>query len=164
MIYNVNFSTGKLEAINASDKNNLPIGTVLHLNGYSNPDSVIVHNFGINEQFVSYGAKYQTVSLEDFHYGQQDALTLMWLKDKKEFTDHLITLEELKAGFNCTIVINRDRFPAITNDEAKSLLDAFLSFPEHYTNQNGEYLGGGFQYLRPVSGDPTDCGKFQVFF
>ena len=105
MIYNVNFATGKLEAIDATDKNDLPVGTVLHLNGYNNPDSVIVHNFGINHGFSgaeAYGAKYQTVSLEDFHYGQQDAHTLMWLRDKTSgkiqtyITEKVLTSEEVR--------------------------------------------------------------------
>jgi len=102
MIYNVNFASGKLEAIDCSDKNNLPIGTVLHLNGYSNPDSVIVKNFGINPSWPSHGAKYQTVSLEDFHYSQQEASGLMWLKDKTSgkiqtyITEKILTAEEVR--------------------------------------------------------------------
>jgi len=84
-----------------SDKNNLPVGTILHLNGYNNPDYVIVGNMGTDTQY-GYGTRYQTVSLEDFHYGQQDALTLAWLRDKKDgriqtyITERVLTAEEVR--------------------------------------------------------------------
>jgi len=43
MKYNINFETGKLEPIKTSDKDNLPVGTVLQLNGYSNPRKELGH-------------------------------------------------------------------------------------------------------------------------
>ena len=102
MIYKMNFGSGRLEPIDCSDKNNLPVGTVLHMNGYSNPDYVIIRNFGINEQWPSYGAKYQTISLDGFEYGQTDSHSLMWLKDKTSgmiqtyITDKVLTAEQIR--------------------------------------------------------------------
>lgn len=103
MLYRMNFGAGKLEPIDEStgDKNNLLVGTVLHMNGYNNPDYVIVHNFGIDERFPSYGAKYQTIGLEDFNYGGHDAHSLMWLRDKTSgmiqtyITEKVLTSQEV---------------------------------------------------------------------
>lgn len=63
-------------------KNTLERGRVLHMNGYNDPDFVIVANLGINPKFVSYGAKYLTVDVDTMAYSQHDAYSLKWLRDK----------------------------------------------------------------------------------
>jgi hypothetical protein len=103
MPYNVNFKTGKLEAINETngDKNNLEVGRVLHLNGYNDPDFIITANRGIDPKWTSYGAMYDTVSLLTGEMSRHQAYTLAWLKDKKDgriqtyITDRIMDREEM---------------------------------------------------------------------
>jgi len=101
-MYNINFATGKMDPINVSDKNDLPIGTILHLKGYSDPDYVIVENFGVDPRFSSHGTTYQTINIHDFTYSRHAAHTLMWLKDKTSgmiqmyITDKVLSPEEIQ--------------------------------------------------------------------
>lgn len=82
--------------VNADDKkNSLPIGTVLHQNGYNNAKSVIVKNLGINKDFKSYGAKYRTVHLENFTFGQTDAQSIDHIDDKKDNRIHTYYTDEI---------------------------------------------------------------------
>ena len=84
-------------------KNELPIGTILQLNGYANPRYVIVKNLGIHEKFVSHGARYLTVKLEDFSFAQHDAFSMDHIADKKDnrihmyFTDEVLSPDEILA-------------------------------------------------------------------
>ncbi len=86
MIYNINFGTGKLEAIDETDgdKNHLEIGRILHLNGYNNPDYVITENLGIDPRWKDQGASYDSISLSTGESNRHQAYTLKWLKDKKD--------------------------------------------------------------------------------
>jgi hypothetical protein len=103
MLYNVNFKTGKLEAINETDgdKNNLEVGRVLHLNGYNDPDYVIVKNRGVDPKWTSYGAMYDIVNLDTGADERQQAYTLKWLKEKKDgriqvyITDKVMDQQEM---------------------------------------------------------------------
>ena len=104
MIYKIG-KTG-LEQIDVPDnhkKNELPIGTILQLNGYDNPKSVIVKNLGIDERFQGYGSRYVTVKLEDFSFGQQEAFTMDHIADKKDnriqmyFTDEVMPADGVLA-------------------------------------------------------------------
>jgi hypothetical protein len=67
-----------------SAKNNLPMGTVLMMNGYGSNGEVIIENKGINERFAYYGTTYKTIELEKFTERQVSAHELNWLKDKKD--------------------------------------------------------------------------------
>jgi hypothetical protein len=82
MIYNINFSTGKLEAIDATDKNDLPVGTVLHMHGYNEPEYVIVEKVGIDTKYGT-GAKYRTLNIDELNYGQHEASSLTWESEKR---------------------------------------------------------------------------------
>lgn len=84
MLYNINFGSGKLEPIDETtgDKNNLPVGTVLHLNGYDCPDYVITHNCGVDPKCPSYGASYDCVNLATGTDDRKQAYNLEWLKNK----------------------------------------------------------------------------------
>jgi hypothetical protein len=101
MVYNINFATGKLEAIDCSDKNNLPVGTVLHMHGYNEPEYVIVEKVGIDTKYGT-GAKYRTLNIDDLIYSQKEASGLMWLKDKKSdmiqtyITERVLTVEQVR--------------------------------------------------------------------
>ena len=103
-LYSINFGSGKLVPIDTSDKNNLPIGTVLQLNGYDNPEYVIIGNLGINARFPGYGAMYATVSLDTGAHSQKEASSLKWLKDKTSdmiqtyITDRVLSSDEV-AGW-----------------------------------------------------------------
>ena len=103
MIYNINFGTGNLEQIKVDNKNDLAIGTVLHLNGYSDPDYVIVKNMGVSDRFEAYGAKYLCVKIDDLGQAQKSAYELRFLSEKKDnriqtyITDEVKTADEVKA-------------------------------------------------------------------
>lgn len=95
-----------LESMDVSDndkRNNLPIGTVLELNGYSNPKYVIVKNLGIPDKCPGYGSRYITVKLEDMGISRHDAYTIEALKDKKDnriqmyYTDRVLSADEVKS-------------------------------------------------------------------
>ena len=100
MIYNMNLETGKLEAIDCSDKNNLPVGTVLHMHGYNEPEFVIVEKVGIDTKW-GYGAKYRTINIDDLNYGQHEASNLSWESEKKleihtAITERVLTADEVR--------------------------------------------------------------------
>lgn len=85
-------------------KNILPVGTVLQLQGYSCPKYVIVENLGISERFVSSGATYLSVNLNNYTTTQHEAVTLRYLSEKKDgriqvyITDEVLSADEtLKA-------------------------------------------------------------------
>jgi len=97
--YNINFGKGKLEAIEVDSKNNLPIGTVLHLYGYDEPEFVIVKNLGVHEKFKNYGARYQTVRIDTYTQRTHDAMSLSWPEDGRkgihtEITSRVLSKEE----------------------------------------------------------------------
>lgn len=81
-------------------KNALPIGTVLHLNGYSDPDYVIVKNLGVEEDH-GYGVRYQTVSLETGRFAQHEAFGLAYLSEKQDNRIQLYITEEVKTPEEC---------------------------------------------------------------
>ena len=76
-------------------KNDLPIGTILQLNGYCNPKYVVVKNQGINEKFISCGARYLTVKLDDFSFSQQDAFSMDHIDTKKDGRIHMYYTSEI---------------------------------------------------------------------
>lgn len=83
-LYEMNFKTGRLEPIETESKNNLPIGTVLQLEGYDCPKYVIFKNLGTSESFSCYGSRYQVINIETLDFSQKEASSLMFLKDKKD--------------------------------------------------------------------------------
>lgn len=84
-------------------KNELPIGTILQLNGYDNPKYVIIEKLGIDKRFHGYGALYVTVKLKDFSFGKQEAFAMDHIADKKDnrihmyFTDEVLAPDEVLA-------------------------------------------------------------------
>jgi len=77
-------------------KNSLPIGAVLHLNGYNDPDYVIVKNLGIDEKF-GHGARYQTVNLLDGTFSLKDAFSLQYLEEKQDNRIQTYITKEVKT-------------------------------------------------------------------
>lgn len=74
----------QIDVPNNHEKNQLPVGTILQLNGYSNPRYVIVENLGISEKFSSHGARYVTVKLDDFSFSQHDAFSMNHIDEKQD--------------------------------------------------------------------------------
>jgi hypothetical protein len=100
MIYNINFGTGKLEAIDASDKNNLEVGRILHMHGYNEPDYVITANRGIDPQWKSFGAIYDCINLSTGGSVREQAYTLSWEKEQRKgihvaITEKIMEKEEM---------------------------------------------------------------------
>src|SRR5208337_4877802 len=94
MIYQINYSGRRLEPINAEDKNNLAIGTILKLNGYDNPRFVITDKLGISERFSMHGMRYIIVNLETMVQGVKDAYELKWISEKKDDRIQTYILDE----------------------------------------------------------------------
>lgn len=92
-----------MEVSECDKKNNLLVGTVLRLNGYTNPKYVIVKNLGFPEGCPGYGARYITVKLEDNTLSRQDAYTMKYIADKKDnriqmyITDEVMHTDEVLA-------------------------------------------------------------------
>ena len=76
-------------------KNNLPIGTILQLEGYSCSRYVIVKNRGISENFASHGAMYATVNLNDHSFMMQEAMTMDHISTKKDSRIHMYFTDEV---------------------------------------------------------------------
>lgn len=75
MIYRI--GTNRLAPVDCSKTSNLPIGTVLKLEGYSNPEYVIVGQID-----TSYGVIYETVNPETLAFSRHKAYCLKWIEDK----------------------------------------------------------------------------------
>jgi hypothetical protein len=100
MLYNINFSTGKLEAkpIPTNEKNTLPVGTILHLHGYNEPDFVIVANLGLDPKYNYYGARYQCVNMDTFEECQKDVHGLYYASEQTRGIHIEITDRAIPAG------------------------------------------------------------------
>ena len=103
MIYE--FDNGKMKRIDIPEnhiKNNLPIGTILQLNGYDYPKYVIVKNLGIDEKFSSYGARYLAVNLKTLEQRYFNACFLKFIDEKRDNRIQTYILKEklsLKEAF-----------------------------------------------------------------
>lgn len=92
---------GGLVPLSAEEKNHLERGRVLRLNGYDNPEFVIVANLGINATFPDYGATYRTIDIDTLAVGQRDAYSLKWWRDNIDnriqiyITDRVMSESEL---------------------------------------------------------------------
>jgi len=82
MLYNINFTSGRLEPIETENKNNLPIGQILQLNGYDNPQYVITENLGISKTFPSHGSSYRVINLDTLIPAQKNAYELLFIEEK----------------------------------------------------------------------------------
>jgi len=91
------FEDGKVMVpMTPEGKNDLPIGTRLRLNGYDNPEFVIVKNQGISKRFPGYGAKYLSVNLETRKLTYHEAFSLKWLHEKKNDRIQTYILPDLR--------------------------------------------------------------------
>ena len=85
------------------DKNNLEIGTVLCLNGYNDPEYVIIENLGINNKYSFYGAKYKCVNMDNLTFAIYSAYQLKYLSEKKDnriqvyITDETISINDISS-------------------------------------------------------------------
>lgn len=79
-----NGSMQRIDVPHNASKNSLPIGTVLHLNGYDDPDFVVVENEGINDRFPSYGTRYLCVNIRTKTFQKHDAVSLRWESEKRD--------------------------------------------------------------------------------
>src|SRR3990167_1511621 len=79
-------------------KNNLTVGTVLQLNGYSNPRYVVVRNLGINERFSGYGAMYECVDLSDYSTTRQEGALLKYLSEKQDNRIQMYITDDVLSG------------------------------------------------------------------
>ena len=82
-------------------KNDLPIGTILQLQGYSCPSYVVVKKGGVDEKYPHYGARYTAVNLTDFSITIEDVHCLKDIKEKGNngiqmyYTDEIMPAAEV---------------------------------------------------------------------
>lgn len=104
-----------MKPITVEGKNNLPIGTVLHLNGYNALDYVIVKNLGINSTISDYGTRYLKVSLEDYGQYQCNAFELKFLAEKQDnsiqlyITDKVLSAEAILDIWEKSEITRKDK-------------------------------------------------------
>lgn len=116
MLYNINFGTGKLEPIDETngDKNNLPVGTIIQLEGYDCPEYVITGNRGLDARDTSYGANYDCVNLTNGSEVTKQAYTLEWLQEKKNqriqmyITDRIMTADEMTQAITAAKAVGAE--------------------------------------------------------
>jgi hypothetical protein len=85
-----------MKRINIAGKNSLKIGTILKMNGYTDPEYVIVKNLGINAKYAYNGARYLVISLEDLRQSSKDAYLLKFIMEKKDNRIQTYITDEVK--------------------------------------------------------------------
>lgn len=98
MLYEI--GQGGLKPLSNAGKDNLAIGTVLQLNGYSNPKYVIIKNLGVDTRW-GYGARYVCLNMTDGGETQKEAATLRFLSEKQDnriqtyITDEILSADQV---------------------------------------------------------------------
>jgi len=103
MIYSIGRGMKRIDVPENHAKNNLPIGTVLQLDGYDNPSYVIVENQGITEGFSAYGTHYKTICLGTGKESIHDSLGMDHISKRDVeikgihmyFTDKVLSADEI---------------------------------------------------------------------
>lgn len=101
------FGAGGLKPISPEGKNDLPIGTILQLNGYENPRFVIVGNEGISESFPAYGMRYTVVNLETGLKSCKDAYSLEFIAAKDSNRIQTYILDERMSEAEALEYLNK---------------------------------------------------------
>ncbi len=83
-----------LKPISLEGKDDLPVGTILRLNGYNNPRYVIIANKGVNKMFPQYGTRYETVDLDTCGISYHDASGLKFEAERKHGGIQMYILDE----------------------------------------------------------------------
>lgn len=73
-----------LVPVSSKDKDDLPVGTILQLNGYCDPKYVIVENLGVGDLRYQNCSRYKVVDLETKLIQFKDAYELEFIADKKD--------------------------------------------------------------------------------
>lgn len=157
MIYNINFKSGKLEAIDETngDKNNLEVGRVLHLNGYNDPDYVITENLGIDPKWASNGASYDCINLDSGHQDRKQAYNLKWIKDKTSnmiqvyIMDQVMNADEMGAAIAKAKEIKADN-DIIATEKAEAKAKEKASLP------------GRFPYLKQGTNETAGAANIRI--
>ena len=110
---------GGLKPITPEGKNDLPIGTILQLNGYENPRFVIVGNQGISKSFPAYGARYTVVNLETGLKSCQDAYSLEFIAAKDSNRIQTYILDERMSEAEALIHLARSARAEQREEERK---------------------------------------------
>jgi len=116
-----------MKPLSSEGKNNLPIGTVLHLNGYSNSDYVIVANLGDMGNRWGYGSIYKTVDIEKLTQGRAEAATLEWMSEKKDGRIQLYITDRILSQEETAEIWNKSEAQRLEKEQAESLKAAEYS-------------------------------------
>ena len=138
MIYSL--GSGKMVPIGVESnnpKNCLPVGTILRLNGYDNPDFLIIKNEGINERFASYGASYKAINLKSGMLTTKQAYELKYISEKQDnriqtyITDIVLEADCIMDAIDFSKKKNAERAAAAEAKE-RAKLDELDSFKTQY--------------------------------
>lgn len=128
MIYSLSGGMKRIDVPENAAKNNLPLGTVLQLNGYSNPKYCIIKNLGINPAFASHGATYETICIETGAKSRQNMLGCDHISTKADnriklyFTDQVLGPNEIMDLINKADAAGKAAVKAqAEEDQAKAL-------------------------------------------
>lgn len=105
-IYSIGSGLKDISVSANSSKNNLPVGTILKMNGYSDPEYVIIKNMGISDGWEHYGARYEAINLNDYTPRRFQAYELMFLSEKQDnriqtyITEKQISSDEVLDAIN----------------------------------------------------------------
>jgi len=94
-IYSISDGMTRIDVPENHTKNNLEVGRVLHLNGYSCPDYVIVKKLNVES---NYGATYLVVNPETLDQGKEQAYTLKYIAEKKDGRIQVYIMDEIKSA------------------------------------------------------------------
>ena len=133
-------------------KNNLPIGTILQLNGYSNPKYCIIKNMGVDERWNT-GAKYTVINIEDGSESIKETIGMDHISTKTDnrikmyYTDKILSADEIMDLINkAELKKKHDITAKAAADQARALeLDTLKSQYKHlervipYNEQVGRY-------------------------
>lgn len=99
MIYSITDGMKRIDIPTNHEKNGLEVGRVLHLNGYNDPDYIIVKNMGVSEnaQKNGYGATYLVVNLDDMMQSNKQAYTLKYISEKQDGRIQTYIMDEVKT-------------------------------------------------------------------
>lgn len=155
------------------DKNNLPVGTVLQLEGYDCPQYVITGNEGVNDRFPEYGAMYKLINLTTLLPEKKDALCLEWIANKKDGRIQTYIMDEIKTPAEVKTIQEQSRQRIIEKEKedkeiaeqnAREFEDCKKRYPylEKLENTKKSYWAIGAKNLRTELAREFPGVKFAV--
>lgn len=117
MIYEIGNGMKRVDVQANDPRNNLQVGQVIQLNGYSNPKYVIIKNLGMLSRFCC-GNQYECINLNDGTVTRKEAFTLKFLSEKVDgriqsyITDEVLDADGIMDAINFRDQKEKERIAA----------------------------------------------------